>query len=185
MTIHIALVFGMLGTLLLALDVAKSSILRRISIMFRLMKRVQFRFDVFFKDDLTKTEQTVFSTIKTLSVYSSLLGYLLFYPLLENESTHRTFVWIFFGVICFIAWFHLVIKIADHFPLLLKVTNWVLNVVLFVYFVMFSLLGVLLQFIIGVCVSAEKEFIGTHQAPRFFGVLLLFVSFALQFLAQS
>lgn len=184
---EIALLLGAIGTGRLALDVVKVDILKNLRNVFAELASHRLSPSIIFKDIYDEKDQYAISVIKSVGFYTSsitsLCLYLAYQPsdeLIQKMMYYPLAVMIMMLIGYFI------------FSLSQKLGGWLISAAtylalptIWVFMFVFSIVSWLLQFPIKFVIKQEEKWIGENQAPRFLGLLLLFLSFVMQFIAMK
>lgn len=184
---EVALLLGMLGTVMLALDVATPSILPNLSNSFRNFTKQNIfpRFLFRCGHEPTDEDRENLSRISVIGFFSLFVAFgVMRITLPELESILNSYAWVI-GIPFLLA---LTGYGALNFSQILArilITSSTLLMLPFIYafFIVFGFLGAVLRLILWPIVRLENSVIGQDQSPRFLGLLILFLSFFLQLIA--
>lgn len=181
----IALVLGMIGTGWLALDVAKPEILKNMSTVFKQLTKHSFNPSFLWKKEFSETDHKTLSIIKIVGVWSliTVLAALQYTDYL-SEQTLRQISYFPAALIGSVFIGSVLMGVSEKIAkILIVVPSYIILPVSLIYFFIFALVSIALQLFVKLFVSLEGKLIGTDQAPRFLGLVLIFTSFLLQFIA--
>lgn len=184
---EIALLLGAIGTGLLALDVVKAEILKNLRNVFAELASHRLSPSVIFKDHCDEKDQYAISVIKSVGLYTSIITALcLYFVYQSSDELIQKIMYYPLAVMIMMLAGYFIFSFSQKFGgwLISAGTYLALPTILAFMFV-FSIVSWLLQFPIKFVVKQEEKWIGENQAPRFLGLLLLFLSFALQFIAMK
>ncbi|MDN3556255.1 hypothetical protein [Halomonas maura] len=185
MLAQIAVLLGAIGTGMLALDVVKPKILASLRRAFGDMASHRLSPRFLFKREFDDKDHEALSAIKTVGFYGSVVATLCLYYFYEPSSD--------------------VVEKVMYYPLLIvgvmltgflvmnlsmRMGGWLISLgsylalpLIYCFMVIFSIVSLVLQSPIKFVVDNEKIWFAENQAPRVLGLLLLFMSFVLQFFA--
>ncbi|GAB3535482.1 YfhO family protein [Photobacterium alginatilyticum] len=184
---EVALLLGMLGTGMLALDVARPEILSTLSNRFRdfTHRSILPMFLLRRNHEPTEADREILRTIQIIGTLSLLGLFISAWVLLpEFESLLNDYAWIV-GI-------PFVLALLGIWAL--NYSQWISKILIssstalilpffYLFFIAFGILGTILRYILRPIVRLEGAVIGRDQSPRLLGLLILFFSFALQLFA--
>ncbi|EJG1536601.1 hypothetical protein ACEWBJ_22565 [Vibrio parahaemolyticus] len=184
---EVALLLGMLGTGMLALDVATPSILTSLSNSFRnfanqsIFPRFLFRRNY----EPTDEDRENLNRIRIIGFFSLLVAFgVMWVAFPELESILNSYAWVISIPFILALAGYGALSFSEMFARILITSSTLLMLPFFyVFFIVFGILGVALRLILLPIVSLENSVIGQEQSPRFLGLLILFLSFFLQLIA--
>lgn len=184
---EIALLLGAIGTGLLALDVVKADILKNLRNVFAELASHRLSPSIIFKDNYDEKDKYAISVIKTVGFYTSSIATLFLYFLYQPSDE-------LIQKIIFYPLAVMIIMLVGYFVFSFnqKLGGWLTSAgaylalpTIWIFMFVFSIVSWLFQFPIKFVIKQEEKWIGENQAPRFLGLLLLFLSFVLQFIAMK
>lgn len=185
MLAQIAVLLGAIGTGMLALDVLKPEILASLRRAFEEMASHRFSPALLFKKEFDDKDHEALSAIKTVGFYGSIVAALCLYYFYgpSNDVVEKVMYYPLIIIGLMLAGF-LIMNLS------IRVGGWLISsgsylALPLIYFFMmtFSIASLVLKSPIKFVVDNEQTWIAENQAPRVLGLLLLFMSFVLQFLA--
>jgi hypothetical protein len=182
---EIALFCGMFGTAWLALDVAKPKILENLSLAFKRLTEHNFNPFFLFKGALNEDDNKALSVVKSVGFYSSILIYCTIQYLYQpSEETLRLYSYVPLSIFGSMLIGYLLMGLNQTLGgIFITVPSYIMLPITYMFFLVFTVVSFFLQMFIKLFVAMENKWIGEHQAPRFLGLMLLFISFLLQFIA--
>jgi len=182
---EIALFCGMFGTAWLALDVAQPKILENLSLAFKRLTEHNFNPIFLFKETLNEDDNKALSVVKSVGFYSSILIFCAIqYFYQPNEETLRLYSYIPLSIFGSMLFGYLLMGLNQTVAgIFITVPSYIMLPITYMFFLVFTVISLFLQVFIKLFVTMENRWIGEHQAPRFLGLMLLFISFLLQFIA--
>ncbi|MFN1584612.1 hypothetical protein [Vibrio rotiferianus] len=184
---EVALLLGMLGTGMLALDVANPSILTSLSNSFRNFANQGIFPSFLFRCNYEPTDEDreKLNRIRIIGFFSLLVAFgVMWVTFPELETILNSYAWVI-GIPFILALAGYGALSFSQMLARILITSSTLLVLPFfyVFFIVFGILGVVLRLILLPIVSLENAVIGQEQSPRFLGLLILFLSFFLQLIA--
>ena len=184
---EIALLLGAIGTGLLALDVVKADILMNLRNVFAKLASHRLSPSIIFKDNYDEEDQYAISVKKTVGFYTSIITALCLQLVYQpSDELIQKIMYYPLAVMIMMLVGYFVFSFSQ------KLGGWLISAgtylalpTIWVFMFVFSIISWLLQFPIKFVIKQEEKWIGENQAPRFLGLLLLFLSFVLQFIAMK
>ncbi|MGK0270080.1 MAG: hypothetical protein ACI88H_000715 [Cocleimonas sp.] len=182
---EIALFCGMFGTAWLALDLAQPKILEDLSLAFKRLTEHNFNPIFLFKDVLSESDDKALLVVRSVGFYSSILIFCVIqYFYQPSEETLRYYSYIPLSIFGSMLLGYFLMSVNQTVAgLLISVPSYIMLPITYMFFLIFTVISWCLQMLIKQFVAMENKWIGEHQAPRFLGLILLFISFLLQFIA--
>ncbi|KZN70324.1 hypothetical protein [Pseudoalteromonas luteoviolacea] len=182
---ELALFLGMIGTACMALDVAKADFLRNLSSVFKLFTKQNLKPAILFKKQFTDEDHKALSSLKKIGIVTSIALVLIFNSYLSDDNKVIEFIsYIPFALlISSLIGCALFPKIEKLGALFISIPIYLILPVIYIFLFLSGIVSFLFQLLLKACVSLENNLIGENQAPRFLGLIFLFLSFLLQFIA--
>ncbi|CAH7215439.1 hypothetical protein FB440_1362 [Vibrio crassostreae] len=184
---EVALLLGMLGTGMLALDVASPHILSELSNNFRsFTKDSTFPKFIFYKNyEPTRKDRESLHRIVVIGMFSiffSLAAGLVLFP--ELNDVLDSYLWVVsIPFLLFLLGYWSLSFSEKLGGLIITGSTMMILPFFYLFFIVFGTLGTIIGTILSPIVSLENSIIGKDQSPRLLGLLILFLSFFIQLVA--
>lgn len=185
MLAQIAVLLGAIGSGMLALDVVKPEILANLRRAFGEMASHRLSPAFLFKKEFDDKDHEALSVITTVGFYGSIVVLLcLYYFYGPNNDVVEKLMYYPLLIMGLMLSGFLIMNFS------MKIGGWLISSgsylalpLICCFMIAFAIVSLVLQSPIKFVVDNEKTWFAENQAPRVLGLLLLFISFVLQFLA--